>query len=504
MQFSGNLLLLEKDEARRNTLETVLSFLGCNVQSGSLEDCLCYLDADDADIDACIAGDLGNEQSESLLNKHQDIPFIFVLVPNTECQACPNFMGALNQSDTQQNGALLYDDLVSLLHFCQSFNSMKRLKKMHNQSPDGEKYLMKVLRGRGKAITLVRRLIEQVAPADATVLILGQSGTGKEVVARSVHELSKRRKGPFVPVNCGAIPGELLESELFGHEKGAFTGAFSTHEGRFELAKGGTLFLDEIGDMPLAMQVKLLRVLQEHTFSRVGSNKLLKADVRIVAATHRDLEKMVEDGTFRQDLYYRLNVFPINMPSLAERADDIPLLLQQLVHQYGDQSGNTLRFTQSALEALMQDPWKGNVRELSNLVERLLILHPNEIIDLEDLPPNYRGGQEQASPEDEREALLDAFSCNDDDSDVSEILAQSGITSLPKLPGEEELSGDFAPKLSEDGVNLKDMVADMETGLIRQALDKSGGVVAKAADLLGLRRTTLVEKMKKYGISAQD
>ena len=295
-----------------------------------------------------------------------------------------------------------------------------------------------------------------------------------------------------------------MESELFGHEKGAFTGAFSAHEGRFELAKGGTLFLDEIGDMPLAMQVKLLRVLQEHTFSRVGSNKLLKADVRIVAATHRDLEKMVEDGTFRQDLYYRLNVFPINMPSLAERSDDIPLLLQQLVHQYGDQSGNTLRFTQSALEALMQDPWKGNVRELSNLVERLLILHPNEIIDLEDLPPNYRGGQEQASPEDEREALLDAFSCNDDDSDVSEILAQSGITSLPKLPGEEELSGDFAPKLSEDGVNLKDMVADMETGLIRQALDKSGGVVAKAADLLGLRRTTLVEKMKKYGISAQD
>ncbi|HAH70777.1 MAG TPA: sigma-54-dependent Fis family transcriptional regulator, partial [Succinivibrionaceae bacterium] len=165
----------------------------------------------------------------------------------------------------------------------------------------------------------------------------------------------------------------------------------STHEGRFELAKGGTLFLDEIGDMPLAMQVKLLRVLQEHTFSRVGSNKLLKADVRIVAATHRDLEKMVEDGTFRQDLYYRLNVFPINMPSLAERADDIPLLLQQLVHQYGDASGNTLRFTQSALEALMQDPWKGTVRELSNLVERLLILPPNEIIDLEDLPPAYRG-----------------------------------------------------------------------------------------------------------------
>ena len=243
MQFSGNLLLLEKDEARRNTLETVLSFLGCNVQSGSLEDCLCYLDADDADIDACIAGDLGSEQGEILLNKHQDIPFIFVLAPSPKCQACPNFMGALNQADPHANGALLYDDLVSLLHFCQSFNSMKRLKKMHNQSSDGEKYLMKVLRGRGKAITLVRRLIEQVAPAEATVLILGQSGTGKEVVARSVHELSKRRGGPFVPVNCGAIPGELLESELFGHEKERSPVLFPPTKGALNLLKAVPSFL---------------------------------------------------------------------------------------------------------------------------------------------------------------------------------------------------------------------------------------------------------------------
>ena len=504
MQFSGNVLLLEDAEDRRNTLETVLSFLGCSVQSGQLDDCLSYLDADDAAIDACFVGTMDSKTDFlELLSKHPLVPFIFMVKPDLKVTALPNFMGALDDGDEEKTSALLYDDIVSLLHFCQSFNSMKLLKKRPDANTDSQKYLMKALRGRGKAITLVRRLIEQVAPVDATVLVLGQSGTGKEVVARSIHELSKRAHGPFVPVNCGAIPGELLESELFGHEKGAFTGAFSAHEGRFELAKGGTLFLDEIGDMPLTMQVKLLRVLQEHTFSRVGSNKLLKADVRIVAATHRNLEKMVEDGTFRQDLYYRLNVFPITTPSLAERDDDIPLLLQQLVHNFGDTTHTTLRFTQGAIEALMGNPWKGNVRELSNLVERLLILHPDEIIDKNDLPPQYRGENIEVDPLDEREALLDAFSCGDED--LSDIMASGTITSLPEIEGEAEMASAFAaPKLSAEGVNLKDMVADMETGMIRQALEKSGGVVAKAAELLGLRRTTLVEKMKKYGISAQD
>ena len=499
MQFSGNVLLLEEDQERRNTLDTVLSFLGCSVQSGSVEDCLSFLDADDSQVDACFAGSL-NVNLEELLKKHAAVPFIFMATPDEAVCSLANYMGSLKREDNTGSGAVLYDDLVSLLHFCQSFNSMKQLKHSRKEDNQGEKYLMKALRGRGKAITLVRRLIEQVAPVDATVLILGESGTGKEVVARSVHTLSKRAAGPFVPVNCGAIPGELLESELFGHEKGAFTGAFSAHEGRFELAKGGTLFLDEIGDMPLAMQVKLLRVLQEHTFSRVGSNKLLKADVRIIAATHRNLKKMVEEGTFRQDLYYRLNVFPITTPSLHERADDIPLLLQQLVHQFGDPMHVTLRFTQSAVETLMENPWKGNVRELSNLVERLLILYPNEIVDKNDLPPQYRGETVINDPELEREALLDAFSCDDDVSDIMD----GGITSLPAIEGEEEMAKAFAPKLSSEGVNLKDMVADMETGMIRQALDMSGGVVAKAADLLGLRRTTLVEKIKKYGISAQD
>ncbi|WP_252345752.1 sigma 54-interacting transcriptional regulator, partial [Shewanella indica] len=217
---------------------------------------------------------------------------------------------------------------TELLHFCQVFGQVKRpqVPTSANQTK-----LFRSLVGRSEGIANVRHLINQVAGSDATVLVLGPSGTGKEVVARNIHYLSERRDGPFIPVNCGAIPPELLESELFGHEKGSFTGAISSRKGRFELAEGGTLFLDEIGDMPLQMQVKLLRVLQERVFERVGGNKAINADVRVVAATHRNLETMIEEGEFREDLFYRLNVFPIEMPPLSERRDDIPLLLQELV-----------------------------------------------------------------------------------------------------------------------------------------------------------------------------
>ncbi|VAW57130.1 Flagellar regulatory protein FleQ, partial [hydrothermal vent metagenome] len=249
---------------------------------------------------------------------------------------------------------------------------------------------MPKLGGSSAIIQGVRKLIEQVAKTDASVLILGESGTGKEVVARNIHALSHRCKAGFVPVNCGAIPGDLLESELFGHEKGAFTGAISARQGRFELAEKGTLFLDEIGDMSLPMQVKLLRVLQEHTFERVGSNKSITANVRILAATHRNLESNIKGGEFREDLFYRLNVFPIELPSLRDRLEDVPFLLQDQIDKLEMEKRGTVRLTAEATEILGQYSWPGNVRELSNLVERLSILYPDSIVDAQHLPPKYQ------------------------------------------------------------------------------------------------------------------
>jgi sigma-54 dependent transcriptional regulator, flagellar regulatory protein len=235
---------------------------------------------------------------------------------------------------------------------------------------------------------LIQTMVRQVAPTDSTVLILGESGTGKGVLARNLHELSARADKPFVPINCGAIPAELLESELFGHEKGAFTGALTARQGRFEFAEGGTLLLDEIGDMSLPMQVKLLRVLQERCFERVGSNRSHTCNVRIIAATHRNLEKAIAAGEFREDLFYRLNVFPIEIPPLRERIADLPLLITRLAAESPRFGGISL--TTCALQALMCHSWPGNVRELENLLERLSVLHPSNPISRRQLPRPYR------------------------------------------------------------------------------------------------------------------
>ncbi|BCV35937.1 sigma-54-dependent Fis family transcriptional regulator [Shewanella chilikensis] len=378
---------------------------------------------------------------------------------------------------------LSYSQLTELLHFCQVFGQVKRpqVPTSANQTK-----LFRSLVGRSEGIANVRHLINQVAGSDATVLVLGPSGTGKEVVARNIHYLSERRDGPFIPVNCGAIPPELLESELFGHEKGSFTGAISSRKGRFELAEGGTLFLDEIGDMPLQMQVKLLRVLQERVFERVGGNKAINADVRVVAATHRNLETMIEEGEFREDLFYRLNVFPIEMPPLSERRDDIPLLLQELVSRVFNEGKGRVRFTQRAIDSLKEHGWSGNVRELSNLVERLTILYPGGLVDVNDLPVKYRHidvpeySVEVSEEQLERDALASIF--NDEEP-----------VDLPDTR--------FPSELPPEGVNLKDLLAELEIDMIRQALDQQDNVVARAAEMLGIRRTTLVEKMRKYGMS---
>jgi sigma-54 specific flagellar transcriptional regulator A len=364
-----------------------------------------------------------------------------------------------------------YNQLLATLHRCQCFHQAQMDAQRHpiRRAP----HLFRSLVGTSRNISHVREMMSQVADKEVTVLVTGESGTGKEVVARNLHYHSSRRDKPFVPVNCGAIPAELLESELFGHEKGAFTGAISTRAGRFEMAEGGTLFLDEIGDMPLNMQVKILRVLQEKSYERVGGNKTQVTNVRIIAATHRNLEQMIVEETFREDLFYRLNVFPIEMPSLDQRREDIPLLLTEIIARLENEKRGSVRFNSAAIMSLCQHRWSGNVRELANLVERMSILHPYGVIGANDLPPKF---------------------CHVDISD--EVF---------DLPDNQEHEGGAAvvnlkatPLLPENGIDLKEYLTGLEQSLIQQALDDSGGVVARAAERLSIRRTTLVEKMRKY------
>lgn len=362
-----------------------------------------------------------------------------------------------------------YAQLLNALHRCQI--AYENNREFINDENQRRIPLFRSMVGSSAVIQEVRRLIEHVADTDANVLILGESGTGKEVCARNIHNQSSRSAKPFVPINCGAIPSELLESELFGHEKGAFTGAISARQGRFELAQGGTIFLDEIGDMPLSMQVKLLRVLQERCFERVGSNKSIDVDVRIIAATHRNLEDEIALGQFREDLYYRLNVFPIQMPALRFRAQDIPLLINELVAKSESQVGQSVRIMPGAVETLCRYQWPGNVRELANLIERLVILYPNGIVDDKDLPKRFRQSVHSEEPEEP-------------------VASQQVVHVANKVE-----------RLPSEGIDLKEHLIKTELALIQQALDENDWVVARAANYLNMRRTTLVEKMRKYQIT---
>jgi sigma-54 dependent transcriptional regulator, flagellar regulatory protein len=355
--------------------------------------------------------------------------------------------------------------------------------------------------GKSVAVRDVVKLIRQVAAHDSSVLVLGESGTGKELAARAIHDASPRRQRPFVAINCGAIPSELLESELFGHEKGSFTGAVAARKGRFEIAEGGTLFLDEIGDMSLPMQVKLLRVLQERVFERVGNHIPIRCNVRIIAATHRNLEESIAKGAFREDLFYRLNVFPIDMPSLRERIDDLPLLIRDFSERNIGQGRTAIEMTQRTLTALSRHSWPGNVRELGNLIERLSILCPNRTIDIADLPAKYRPANlvEDLLQADEP-AALEAVGLvpvaepvvdeefDFDDREALDLLTQDTDAADPEL----------LAQLPPEGLDLRDHLFTIERNLIRQALNRAGGTVAHAARLLKLRRTTLVEKLRKF------
>ncbi|WP_435274280.1 sigma-54 dependent transcriptional regulator [Psychrobium sp. nBUS_13] len=478
MQISNAILLCSSNSVYLESLSTILDFIGETIiKSNSITELEALIVGQETIYRSVIIDHRVADFNENLITELPKQSFL--IAGDDVAHLATNYSNVIGVMPYE----VKYEKLTQELHNCQDF--LNKRPATHAVSGSSS-MLFRSLVGRSDNIQNVRVLIEQVAQTDANVLVLGESGTGKEVIARNVHYYSKRREGPFIPVNCGAIPPELLESELFGHEKGAFTGAYTARKGRFELAEGGTLFLDEIGDMPHPMQVKLLRVLQERTFERVGGNKTMTCNVRIVAATHQHLEEQIKDGKFREDLFYRLNVFPIEVPALRERKDDIPLLLQELVTRMESAYNTSVRFTQRCMESLMMADWSGNVRELSNLVERLVILYPNNLIDVNDLPAKYRHLDvpefEPDYPEEmqEQEAFAAIFSGEY----VVEVPEKTVMTELPS-----------------EGVNLKEMLSELEVDLIRQALEQQEYVVSRAADILGMRRTTLVEKMRKYSMS---
>jgi sigma-54 specific flagellar transcriptional regulator A len=467
MSTGTSVLIIEADKKLGEYLKSIVEFMGLEpVLLGGREDLAQTGAGESAWValfgPSCVQ-DKALETFQALRQQQAEIPVVLLCEKSARNGLHPELV---RQTAGCIELPLKHAQLATALQDIRDGRS-SNVTTLARRSPE----LFRSLVGNSPGVVRVRKLIEQVANSDANVLILGESGTGKEVVARNIHYFSSRRDSAFVPLNCGAIPSELLESELFGHEKGAFTGAITARQGRFELAEGGTLFLDEIGDMSLHMQVKLLRVLQERMFERVGGSRSIRADVRIIAATHRNLEDAIQAGRFREDLFYRLNVFPIHMPPLRDRREDVPLLIDELIRRYQSEKHASLRLTRAAVQALADYDWPGNVRELANLVERLAILYPNSVVDVQDLPDKFRGsvGQAIASPK------------------------ASTVEELPTHP----LS---MPRLPREGIDLKGHLSNLEVTLIKQALEESGGVVAHAAERLHLRRTTLVEKLRKYGL----
>ncbi len=383
--------------------------------------------------------------------------------PDLPCIVITGYGGAAQSVDALRAGAFWYLekpfdqaslDVVRRLVEKAIEHGRLRAENRMLQSQLRSRYRFESIVGTSDALRAVLDVVEKVADSDSTVLITGESGTGKELVARAIHYNSSRADRMFVTVNCGAIPEELLESELFGHVRGAFTNAVQHRQGRFALASEGTIFLDEIGDMSPSLQVKLLRVLQDRTFEPVGSSKTVKVDVRVLAATNQDLREAIRERRFREDLYYRLNVIPIEVPPLRERPEDIPLLLQHFLDELNQAKGRkVLGLTPAALELLCAHRWPGNVRELENLMERLVILKGEGRIDCDDLPAALRRQTPEAAVE--------------------------------------------APRLPASGLSFNEVVSRIESDLILQALEQTHWNKNQAAQLLGLNRTTLIEKIKK-------
>ncbi|WP_415911815.1 sigma-54 dependent transcriptional regulator [Neptuniibacter sp. QD37_11] len=469
----SSVLVIDDDLSRRGLLSSAFSFLDQPCEfCGFVDWFQSSSDIDQAQVSLVLLGQSQLPISlEKLVKDLQDKFDSIAVVTLDEWSEVAELPDSLRQCVVGQLSVPFnYQQLLDCLHRAQLFSLQA------GDASLGQVDLFSGLVGVSQPMLQVRRAMSQVAGRDVNVLITGESGTGKEVVARSLHDHSVRKDGPFVPINCGAIPADLLESELFGHEKGAFTGAVSSRPGRFELAQGGTLFLDEVGDMPLPMQVKLLRVLQERKFERIGGTKTLDADIRVIAATHKNLEEMIETGEFREDLYYRLNVFPIEMPPLRERVGDLHLLLEELSRRLPEQGLDSVRFQNSAIISLQLHPWPGNVRELSNLIERMAILYPNGVVGVSELPSKF-----QNVPEPNPELYEQA----------ENAVSVEGVG----IPHTLELD-----KLPDEGIDLKKHLETIEQRLLEQALAVNDNVVARAAETLNIRRTTLVEKMRKYGM----
>lgn len=478
METANQVLIIDDAQQRRHDLSTVLRFMGYTpIATGAAywESAISMHPPET--FCALFLGDF-QESEKSLQAVLKRVQRWSAGIPVTRIdEAIPEKLQLAfrRQIIAQINWPCSQSELFTSLHYGQLYREQWRQTQQVGASQRVE--LFQGLVGKGEKIRNVRLAMAKVAGSDANVLITGESGTGKEVVARNLHQHSERTGGPFVPVNCGAIPDDLLESELFGHEKGAFTGAISTRKGRFEMARGGTLFLDEIGDMPTHMQVKLLRVLQERVIERVGGSDSIEVDVRIIAATHKNLEELIEQGVFREDLYYRLNVFPIEMPAMRDRTEDIPLMINELIRGMEKQGRGTIRLSASAILSLCRHGWLGNVREMANLLERLAIMYPYGVISFQDLPEDFQH--------------LEVHEI--DDAGVAELFPDT--IQAPSSGNPNDLA-----TLPVGGLNLKDFLAQLERSLIQQAMHDCNNVVARAADKLQMRRTTLVEKMRKYGL----
>lgn len=457
---SQRVLILDDESSLRTALFRVLDRKGLNVITANKIEEAKVLCQGDVPVDLAIV-DLNLPDGDGI----EFMSYLKSVNPATEVIILTGHATIESAIRATQKGAFHFVtkpfNLEELMSLIEKALTHKKLQQENQQlrSELNKKYKFDQIIGSSEQIQNVLRLIERVADSDSTVLVTGESGTGKELIARAIHYNSPRATGPFVPINCGAIPAELLESELFGHMKGAFTGAIANRIGRFEMADGGTIFLDEIGDLEPSLQVKLLRALQERSFEPVGSTKTVSVNVRVIAATNINLEDAVDNGRFREDLFYRLNVIPIVVPALRERKTDIPLLLTHFMDIFNKNKGRGLTgIASDALEALVNYPWPGNIRELENLVERMTILKGQGAIEIADLPPKYK----TAKP----------------------VSMDSSNFEIP-----------------DSGMDFNTAVDTFENNLIMKALEKTGWNRNQAAALLRLNRTTLVEKIKKKGLT---